>query len=40
MKLHTFTITKAKVGSNNTGLAVITIHSVNKRDENYYPQVF
>ena len=30
----------AKVDSNHTSLVIITLDSVVKNDENYYPQVF
>ena len=29
-----------KMGSNHTGLAVISSDSALKKDENYYPQIF
>ena len=40
MKLQIFMIKKIlKVGSNHTCLAVISLDSVLKKHENYYPQV-
>ena len=41
MKLQIFTIKKIpKLGSNHTCLAVISLDSALKKDDNYYPQVF
>ena len=41
MKLQTFTIKKIpKLGSNHTCLAVISLDSALKKDDNYYLQVF
>ena len=39
MKLQIFTIKHPKLDSNHT-LAVISLDSALKKDENYYPQVF
>ena len=40
MKLQIFTIKKIpKIDSNHTCLAVISLDSVLKKDDNYYPQV-
>ena len=40
MKLQIFKIKIPKVGSNHTCLAVITLDSALKKNDNYYPQVF
>ena len=41
IKLQIFTIKKMfKLDSNHTCLAVISLNSALKNDENYYPQVF
>ena len=41
MKLQIFTTKKIpKLNSNHTCLAVITLDSALKKDDNYYPQVF
>ena len=40
MKLQIFTIKNPKLDSNHTFLAVISLDSVLKKDDNYYPQDF
>ena len=40
MKLQIFTIKVPETDSYHTCLAVITVDSSLKKDENYYPQVF
>ena len=40
MKLQIFTIKIRKLDSNHTCLAVISLDSAFKKDDNYYPQVF
>ena len=40
MKLQNFTIKNPKVDSNHTCLAIISLDSALKKDNNYYPQVF
>ena len=40
IKLQIFTIKIPKVDSNHNCLAVISLDSVLKGDDNYYPQVF
>ena len=40
MKLQIYDKNITKVHSNNTCLAVISLDSSLKKDENYYPQVF
>ena len=40
MKLQIFTIKVPEIDSYHTCLAVITVYSSLKKDENYYPQVF
>ena len=40
MKLQIFTIKKPKLDSNHACLAVISLDSALKKDDNYYPQVF
>ena len=39
MKLQAFTIKNPKVDCNHIYLAVISLDSILKKDENYYPQV-